>query len=87
MCKRIISVALFVLFLFSVSFASLSADSIWFPSRVTNGSFEEWRPHKPVGWKKSGTVECYQAEPFLGNHAVHLANAQPWSGYLYQEIT
>jgi hypothetical protein len=84
MKKGIPFVILFAFSLFST--ASLLADAIWFPSFVTNGSFEEWKNNQPIGWKRVGPVSTHQAEPFLGTYAVELNNSMPWDGYLYQDI-
>lgn len=64
----------------------LVGDEIWFPSRVTNGSFEEWGPYKPVGWVRWNLDYCAQEEPFLGESSVRLMNGQPWDASLYQDI-
>lgn len=76
----------FMLFLGTGS-GPLVGDEIWFPSRVTNGSFEEWGPYKPVGWVRWNLDYCAQEEPFLGEYSVRLMNGQPWDAYLYQDVS
>jgi len=87
MHKRSFPLIAGVIFLLALESSLSVADEIWFPSRVTNGSFEEWQePYVPVGWWLSGWASCSPADPFLGKYSVVVANGQPWDGYLYQDI-
>jgi hypothetical protein len=88
MYMRIISLTGLLAILLWTGVQPLSADEIWFPSRIVNGSFEEWEgPYSPTGWIRTGYAACSQAEPFLGAYAVDVGNSQPWDGYLYQDIS
>jgi hypothetical protein len=69
----------------------LLAHQIYFPSRVENGSFEEWASRDngsflPVGWHTHGFVDVSQAQPFIGDHSVELWTG-PGGGNLYQDFS
>lgn len=70
----------------SVNVPPIQADDIAFPSLVTNGSFEEWGPSFPIGWRGEGWISADQADPFYGEYTVQLTNVMPWDGYLYQDF-
>ncbi len=83
MITRLLMVAALLLGMSS----SLQAGAIWFPSRITNGSFERWQGNSPVGWKEAGWISASPTDPFLGEYAVELSNSQPWAGFIYQEFS
>jgi hypothetical protein len=64
----------------------IGADDIFFPSRVDNGSFEEWSGGSLLDWQGEGWIDADPADPLLGDYAVQLSNVMPWDGYLYQEF-
>jgi hypothetical protein len=85
---RILSITgIFAILLWAAA-SPIVADEIWFPSRVRNGSFEEWEgPYAPSGWSTSGWAGCSQADPLLGEYSVDVFNGMPMDGYLYQDIS
>ncbi|MFQ6104077.1 MAG: hypothetical protein ACE5OP_07265 [Candidatus Glassbacteria bacterium] len=87
MSWKTLAILLFMLIMVSGVNSALLADPIWFPSRVTNGSLEQWANDKPVGWRKTGLITTTQFDPFLGQYSVRVRNFQPWHDYLYQDIT